>query len=131
MTDVGTTPRRSMTTARKLRVFEAHRGICHLCGRRIIAGEPWDVEHVRALALGGADDDANTAPAHRRCHAEKTPEDVSRIAKAKRVKARHLGIAKAKTRPMPGSKASGIRKRMNGQVERRAALWAPGNGDGD
>jgi hypothetical protein len=55
------------------------------------------VEHLRALGLGGEDDDANCAPAHETCRRGKDKLDVSAIAKAKRVKAKHLGIAKAKS----------------------------------
>lgn len=101
MTDVSTTPRRAMSPMRKLRVFEAARGLCHLCQTRIQVGEKWDVEHVRPLALGGADDDANMAPAHAKCHAVKTAGDVTAIARAKRRKAKMLGIKKPSTFPKP------------------------------
>ena len=124
MTDVGTTRRRPMSATRQLRIWEAHKGRCYLCGRKIVAGEAWEVEHMRALGLGGTDTDDNCAPAHKACHASKTRDDAARIAKAKRQKARHLGIKTRKGRPMPGTKASGLRKRMDGKVERRPApLW--------
>jgi hypothetical protein len=49
----------------------------------------------------------------------KTARDMGDIAKAKRREALAGGF-KTKTRnPMPGSKASGIRKRMDGTVEKR------------
>ena len=95
MSDVGTTPRRAMSASRRLRIWEAHKGICCLCSAPIDGvREPWIVEHVRALGLGGADDDANCAPAHERCRREKDRADVPAIAKAKRIKQRHLGIKK-------------------------------------
>jgi len=71
-------------------------------------GQKWDVEHIRPLALAGADDDANMAPAHAKCHATKTADDVSRIAKAKRQKAQHLGIRK------PSQWQSKWRRKVNG-----------------
>jgi len=40
------------------------------------------------------------------------------MAKADRVLKKNFGL-KPKGRPMPGSKASGLRKRMDGTVERR------------
>jgi 5-methylcytosine-specific restriction protein A len=127
--DLSTTPRRAMSATRQLRIFERHKGACYLCGGRIAAGEAWDVEHIRALALGGPDTDDNCAPAHRRCHAVKTRDDTARISKAKRQKAASLGIKTRKGRPMPGSRASGIKKHMDGSVSRRepVALWHPGH----
>jgi 5-methylcytosine-specific restriction enzyme A len=44
---------------------------------------------------------------------------VPRIAKAKRQQRAHLGAKARKSRPIPGSRASGLRKRMDGTVERR------------
>jgi 5-methylcytosine-specific restriction protein A len=95
------TARRPLSPMRRLRVFEAAGGLCHLCGLRIQVGEKWEVEHRRALALGGEDDDANLSPAHKSCHAEKTTDDLARTAKAKRMKAKHLGIRKRSTFPKP------------------------------
>lgn len=100
------TGRRSLSPMRRLRIFEAAGGLCHLCGLRIQVGEKWEVEHRRALALGGEDDDANLSPAHVKCHAVKTADDLARTAKAKRVKAKHLGIRKPSTfrKPPPGTR---------------------------
>ncbi len=113
------TPRRSLSTRERVRLFELHNGDCHICKGKIFAGQVWDVEHVIPLCWGGADDDANRKPAHRRCHKEKTPEDVHLLAKAKRRRAKHIGIKPHTSRPIPGSRASGLRKKFNGQVERR------------
>lgn len=103
----------------RLRVFEAHGGICHLSGRRIQAGEPWDCDHVVALVNGGEHRESNLAPALRDKHREKTALDVREKSIVRRKRMKSLGIAPKKGRPMPGSKASGFRKRMNGEVERR------------
>lgn len=35
MTDVATTPRRSMSKMRRLRIWEAHNGVCVLCYLKI------------------------------------------------------------------------------------------------
>jgi 5-methylcytosine-specific restriction protein A len=111
------TDRRPLSTARKIAIFVAAKGICHLCGG-YIHGKPWEVEHVIPLAMGGADDETNMRPAHKVCHAPKTAQDATDIARAKRREARHLGI-KRSSRPIPGSKASGWRKPFNGPPERR------------
>jgi 5-methylcytosine-specific restriction protein A len=112
------TPRRSLTQRQRIKIFEAHNGRCHLCQTRIQVGDLWDVEHVTPLALNGADDETNWKPAHRSCHKHKTRDDVGRIAKTLKQRAKHLGIRKTYSRPIPGSKASGIRKRMNGDIDR-------------
>ena len=91
------TKRASLSPMRKLRIFEAAGSRCHICGLKIQG--KWDVEHVIPLALGGADDETNMAPAHKACHAPKTAEDVAAIARAKRRKARHLGIRKRSSFP--------------------------------
>lgn len=90
--DVGTTPRKPLTPTQRLKLFEAHRGICCCCGAYIKAGERWIDEHIIPLALGGTNDLENRAPAHEKCAALKTKDDMERIAKAKRQKRAHLGI---------------------------------------
>lgn len=93
MTDVPTTPRKPLTPTQRLRLFEAHKGTCALCGREIRSGEKWIDEHLRALGLGGSNDLDNRAPVHVACAKAKTDkEDIPRIAKAKRSKMAALGI---------------------------------------
>lgn len=93
--DVATTPRGSMSQTRRLRIWEAFGGVCILCKAKIDGvREKWIVEHVRALGLGGSDDDANLGPAHETCRREKDKTDMASIAKAKRMKAKHIGIRK-------------------------------------
>jgi len=95
------TTRRSLSPLQRLKVFEAAKGVCHLCQQRIQVGQKWDVEHVRPLALGGADDETNMRPAHKVCHAEKTKADAASWSKAKRMKAKHIGIKKRRGWPLP------------------------------
>ena len=99
MTDVPTTPRKAMGVMRRLRIFEAHGGICILCGLKIHGGrgEKWIIEHKRALVLGGEDTDENCGPAHETCRRVKDKADVASGSKAKRSKAKFLGIKKAST----------------------------------
>ncbi len=98
------TTRRPLSRMRKLALFEKVGGICHICGLKIQG--KWEVEHVIPLALGGADEERNMAPAHQHCHAPKTAADVASIAKAKRQKANHIGIKKPSSFPKtpPGSR---------------------------
>ncbi len=87
--------RRSLSTSARLKVWEANEGRCHLCGLQIRDGK-WEVEHRIPIALGGADEGANMAPAHVDCHAGKTRQDVAAIARAKRRKARFVGAKQSK-----------------------------------
>ncbi len=108
---IAPTPRRSMTKARATRIFLAANGVCWLCGNQIRDGEKWDAEHVTALTLGGADDDANLKPAHVKCHAVKTVADRKADAKRNRiVSAGYAGKRK------PRGFQSKFRKKMNGDV---------------
>lgn len=92
MTDVGTTKRKAMSPTRRLRIYEAHKGVCVTCQRKINPGEKWFIEHVIALELGGPDTDDNCRPAHYACKAVKDADDHKRAAKAKRAKKAALGI---------------------------------------
>lgn len=112
------TDRKRLSTRDRVKVFEAGGGICHICGGKIAAGERWEVEHPIPLACGGADDATNWAPAHVKCHREKTNEDAGKIAKGKRVKAKHLGAYRSSS-PMPGGRGSPWKRTFGGRVVRR------------
>lgn len=118
MTDVGTTPRKAMGQMRRLRIWEAHGGVCIICKHKIDGvREEWIVEHILALVLGGSDTDDNCAPAHEDCRRVKDKADVAAGAKAKRMKARHLGIKKPSR--MPGSRNSRWKAKIGGGWELR------------
>ena len=113
MTDVPTTPRKPMPEMRRLRIWERHGGVCVLCGLKIDGTKgKWTIEHIRALGLGGEDTDENCGPAHEDCRRKKDKQDVANIARAKRRKAKHLGIRQSR-RPMDGSRASRFKKTFN------------------
>ncbi len=99
----------------KLRVFERAAGICHISGRKITAADQWDCDHIVALCNGGEHRESNLAPALRDKHRAKTAEDVGVKSKTARVRAKHLGI-KRSARPMPGSRASKWKQKLNGKV---------------
>lgn len=81
----------------RLRVLEAHGGVCYLSGRKIMPGDKWDVEHKLAICLGGENRESNLAPALKAAHKVKTARDVAQKAKNDRVRRRHLGIRKPRT----------------------------------
>lgn len=103
----------------RLRIFDRHHGICHISGRKIQPGEAWELDHIIALANGGLNVESNLAPALKEKHREKTAADVAEKSRVYRKRTRHIGIKTRKGRPMPGSKASGWKRKMDGTVERR------------
>lgn len=112
--------RRSVSSKERLRLFMLHGGICHLCGVKIDGvRQAWQVEHVIPWALTRDDSDANRQPAHVNCHKVKTAKDVDDIARAKRREQSYMGARRGPKSVMPGSKASGWKKRMDGSVVRR------------
>lgn len=102
----------------RLRVFDAHAGRCYICSRKIMAGEYWQQDHVISLVNGGENRECNLAPACRNCCYKKTAEDVAEKSKVRQKRSKHLGITKS-SNPMPGSKDSGWKKKMNGETVRR------------
>jgi 5-methylcytosine-specific restriction endonuclease McrA len=103
----------------KLRVFEKYKGTCYLSGRKILAGDKWEVEHIIALANGGEHREDNLAPALIEPHKEKTKADRKITSKIARVRKKHLGLIKPKGRSMPGSKISGWKRTFDGKWVKR------------
>lgn len=93
---IGATPDSKVPPHVKLRVFERHGGKCHIARRKIRLGEPWDLEHVIALAdwtgEGHGNRESNLAPALRDKHHEKTAAENSERAVIRRKRAKALGI---------------------------------------
>ena len=112
--------RRSRTTLQRAAIFDAHNGLCHICGEKIDGTrEAWELEHIIPYALMRDDSDENLAPAHVSCHRAKTRKDKGDIAKSNRVRAKHFG-AKAPSRfPLPGGRNSKFKKKIGGGVVAR------------
>lgn len=115
------TPRKPLTPKQKLKLFVDKKGVCCVCGGKIESvKEAWD-EHVISLADGGTNDETNRDVAHDKCaRSIKTPQEAKERAHLRRAALRHFGAKKAsKGRPMPGTKASGWKKKLDGTVVRR------------
>lgn len=92
---------------------------CETCGVELKASGTI-YEHIQADGLGGEPTLENCKVHCKTCAYKKTVEhDNPIMQKADRVLKKAYGIKTRKGRPMPGSKASGIRKRMDGTVVRR------------
>ena len=102
----------------RVRVFDRCKGRCGICKRRIRAGEAWTLEHLEALILGGENRESNLGVTCDWCLPAKNKADVGKKSTIYRKRRKHLGV-KPKSRPMPGTKASGWKKPMNGPAERR------------
>lgn len=81
----------------RLRIFERHGGRCHISGRLIRAGEPWQCDHIVALANGGEHRERNLAPALTGPHREKTRADVAEKSRNYRKRSKHLGVKRTRT----------------------------------
>lgn len=81
----------------RLRIFERDKGICHISGRKIGAGEAWDLDHKIAICNGGLNVESNLAPALRDKHRIKTKADVAEKSVTARVRAKHLGVKKPRS----------------------------------
>lgn len=116
---IGKTPDTKVPSRVRVRVFEKAGGKCQSCTRKINAGDSWDADHIVAIVNGGANKETNLQCLCGWCHEQKTKADVKQKSQVARAKNSHLGLKRRKGRPMPGTKASGIRRRMNGAVELR------------
>lgn len=80
----------------RLRVYLAHDGRCHIAGRKILRGEPWDCDHVIALAdwmgEGHGNRESNLAPALVDKHRAKTSAENTARADIRGKMSKDLGI---------------------------------------
>ena len=114
------TRRHVFSTSFRLNLFLKRKGTCASCSQKIDAGKAWDIDHILPLALGGINDFENLQILCKPCHQSKTSQsDIPRIAKTKRLKARHLGARSPSTRPIPGSRRSPWKRKLDGSVVRR------------
>lgn len=115
---IGATPDTATPPRVKLRVWNRYGGVCQICFTRIPSGPEYD--HRVAIANGGENRETNLWPVHPKCHRIKSRDDLATKAADYKTQLHHLGIKKPR-RPMPGSRASPFKRRMDGTVERRRA----------
>lgn len=73
----GKTPETPAPPRVRLRVFQRDGGKCHISGRKIQPGEPWQLEHKIAIINGGENRESNLHPALVDKHKEKTKADLA------------------------------------------------------
>jgi 5-methylcytosine-specific restriction endonuclease McrA len=80
------TKRRKMTQARAASIFLREQGRCYLCLKQLRLGvDKYEIEHPKALSLGGSDDDADLRVVCTDCHPPKTKADAGAKAKRDRI----------------------------------------------
>jgi 5-methylcytosine-specific restriction protein A len=82
------------------RLFRKAGGCCENCGRRIMAGERWDRDHILALADGGANIETNYQILCGVCHDAKTKLEASARAEVRRMVRAAFGMKQAPRRPI-------------------------------
>lgn len=88
------------------------------CNRDLAYGVHFD--HVNADSNGGKPTLENCAAVCPHCNMHKAyKHDTPRAAKLKRQRDKHNGIRTRKGAPIPGSKASGWKRKLDGTTERR------------
>lgn len=109
-----------MSTRRRRHIFFENSGICHYCAHAIDPKrERFEIIHIDAWAISRNDSNANTRPAHLKCHQRATAEeDLPLIAHIKRVEAFDRGFT-GTTSPMPAGRNSPFKKKIGGRIERR------------
>ena len=105
---IGASPDSKIPPRVRLRVFEAHGGVCYLSKRKLHPGDAWQLDHIVALINGGSHSEDNLAPVLTAPHKAKTAADVAEKAKVDRIRKKHLGI---ETKP----KHRWPKRRMNWQ----------------
>ncbi len=103
----------------KDRILRAAGDCCVRCNRKVGGKLRPEFDHSTPLILGGQNRESNLQLLCNECHGAKTKLDVKLKAKVARTRLKTLGITRKTGRPMPGSKASGLKRKMNGEVVRR------------
>lgn len=114
---IGKTDDSAVPSRVKFRIFERFDGRCACCGRKILAGERWDVDHIVAICNSGQNRESNLQPLLTAHHRAKTKLDVAIKSKTNRTRSRHLGIKRKSG--FQTNRSGPFRKCMDGRVERR------------
>lgn len=113
--------RKEFSKAIKVAAFKRACGHCEDC-RAFLAPGKFEYDHDLADGLGGEPTLENCVVRCHSCHGKKTTtHDVPMIAKANRIRAKHIGAKSPSKNPVPGSKNTPFKKKFNGTTVRRDA----------
>jgi len=110
--------RKEFNRKQRIEIFARAKGCCELCGMKLKAGEG-EYDHIIAQGYNGNNETDNGQLLCVPCHKAKTGKDKATTEKCKRIKDKHEGTFWKAKNPMPGSKASRFKKRMDGKVVER------------
>ena len=115
-------PRQVLTDHQRAKLFLERGGICHRCTVKITLGRRWYDEHLQSLGTGGTNAWDNRVLTCENCFHPKNSEDSKKLAKMRSTAVSNIippSQRQKKGRPIPGSKRSPYRKKIDGTVERR------------
>jgi len=101
----------------RLEAFERANGYCEQCGIKLKAGN----HEYHHKSFDSSDNTfSNCVLLCRDCHSRITKERAPLIAKSNRIRERIAGIKRISGRPLPGTRRSKFKHKMNGTWERRS-----------
>lgn len=115
---IGATDNTPPSAACKRRILDRQDNKCASTGMEFTPQDPPFFDHKVPVWLGGENRESNLQAIRGEPHQRKTSAEATVRSKVNANRDRHLGLKKTR-RPMPGSKASGWKKKMNGEVVRR------------
>jgi len=115
---IGAKPDTPVPTRVRTRVFCAKGGGCHKCTRKVLVGEPWTCEHLKAIINGGENRESNLGVTCKNCLPAKNAADVREKSVIARKRAKHLGLHKS-SKPLPFGRKSKWKKKVDGSVVER------------
>ncbi|WP_319499295.1 HNH endonuclease signature motif containing protein [uncultured Cohaesibacter sp.] len=118
------TNRSEFSRKTKAEAFLRDGGCCVKCGTKLHP-DTTEYDHIKPCGLDGNNSLDNCQCLCCDCHKGKTKSDVKTIAKVKRMHNKHVGVEtrrkqKIPSRPFPGTRASGWKKKLDGSIERRS-----------
>lgn len=112
--------RKALSPKQRMQLFVDRGGVCCVCKGKIHVAEKWIVEHLDPLSRTGTNDLSNLDVAHEKCARSKTSKEATERSKIRSVATKHFGAGKKrKGAPMPGSRDSKWKRRLDGTVVRR------------
>jgi 5-methylcytosine-specific restriction protein A len=112
--------RQEFSRKTKAEAFARAKGKCESCSVKIRPGVGPEYDHIIPDAVDGGNDLSNCKVLCFNCHGIKSDtKDKPEIAKTKAIRDKHTNAFVKSGPPMQGSKRSGWKKKMNGQVEKR------------
>ena len=100
-------------------VLQRQDGLCAACEARIFGR--YDIDHIRALELGGTNDLSNLVALHPECHRPKTARDVKAISKCRRIEDREVNGPKPAQIKSRNQWPTGQKLRSRNSFARRSA----------